>query len=401
MRPGQFISSRRAMALAMVVAVFAAAAYRGGRVSAPAVDRFILSAAPAPAPSAAQPWSASQFISESADAFQVHASSLAELPDGRLMAAWYGGTREGARDVSVYLSRQSKDRPTAWERPWVAVTPEAVRIELGRPIRKLGNPLIWAGGRGRLHLLFVTVSFGGWACSSLNLKTSEDEGRTWSAARRLVLSPFFNISELVRNPPVPIAPAGWAIPIYHEMAGKYPELLELSEGPLPGEWRWAKRRIAGGRSWIQPAIAVTGPQTALAAFRSCGPDRRMAVAHTKDAGRTWSPPAPTGLPNPDAAVGMVSLAADKLLAAYNDSTGGREKLALALSRDQGATWRRVALVESEPGSEFSYPSLLAGREGKVHLSYTWKRARIKHFAFNLAWLAQQEQEQGDAHGGAP
>ncbi len=399
MRPGQIISRRRAIAAAMVAAVFAAAACRSGRDAAPAVDGFIVPAAPAPAPSTAEPWSASQFISESADALQVHASSLAELPDGRLVAAWYGGTREGARDVSVYLSRQSRDGGAAWERPWVAVAPEASRLELGRPIRKLGNPLIWAGGEGKLHLLFVTVSFGGWACSSLNLKTSEDEGRTWSAARRLVLSPLFNISELVRNTPVPVVPAGWAIPIYHEMAGKYPELLELSEDPLEGEWRWAKRRIAGGRSWIQPAIAVTGPQTAVAAFRSCGHERRMAVAHTADAGRTWSPPAPTGLPNPDAAVAVVSLAADKLLVAYNDSTGGRENLALAISMDQGATWRRVALVESEAGCEFSYPSLLAGREGKVHLAYTWKRARIKHVAFNLAWLAQQEQ--GEAPGGAP
>ncbi len=34
----------------------------------------------------------------------AHAPTLAELPDGRVAAAWFAGSREGARDVAILLA---------------------------------------------------------------------------------------------------------------------------------------------------------------------------------------------------------------------------------------------------------------------------------------------------------
>ena len=45
---------------------------------------------------------------------QCHASTLAELPDGTLVAAWFGGSHEKNRDVGIWFSRREK---TGWSKP--------------------------------------------------------------------------------------------------------------------------------------------------------------------------------------------------------------------------------------------------------------------------------------------
>ena len=46
--------------------------------------------------------------------------------------------------------------------------------------------------------------------------------------------------------------------------------------------------------------------------------------------------------------------------------------------DDGIEWRAVAAVEREKNAEFSYPAMIQSSDGLVHISYTWKRQRIKH-----------------------
>jgi predicted neuraminidase len=57
-------------------------------------------------------------------------------------------------------------------------------------------------------------------------------------------------------------------------------------------------------------------------------------------------------------------------------TKGRTPLTLALSRD-GKNWRTVATLEEQPG-EYSYPAVIQTADGLAHITYTWKRQRIKH-----------------------
>jgi len=45
---------------------------------------------------------------------QCHASTLAETPGGALVAAWFGGSREGAPDVGIWLARRVRGR---WTEP--------------------------------------------------------------------------------------------------------------------------------------------------------------------------------------------------------------------------------------------------------------------------------------------
>src|SRR5829696_3062845 len=61
---------------------------------------------------ARSPVTASDFIFEAAPFASAHASTIAATADG-LVAAWFGGTREGAADVGIWSSRQVNGRWTA------------------------------------------------------------------------------------------------------------------------------------------------------------------------------------------------------------------------------------------------------------------------------------------------
>jgi len=323
-----------------------------------------------------------EFINPDSPHQVSHVASISELPDGSLVTTWYAGSREGARDVAIYMSTRAP-ADARWSPPRAIVTPESAARDLNRAIKKVGNAVIFADS-GRLWLIYVTVSIGGWSGSSLNLTISTDEGLTWTPSQRLTLSPFFNIAELVKNAPVALSDGGWAVPIYHELAGRFPEVLWLRE--RMGEIRATKSRMSAGWFGYQPALTPLTANRALALLRDDGVGKAVSVARTEDAGHTWSPPQPLDLPNPDSGLDAISLTDRRLLLAFNDSAKGRENLRLAMSADEGRTWARVATLAEEPGADFSYPFLMQTRNGDVHIVYTWKRKAIKHIVFNAAWL---------------
>ena len=47
----------------------------------------------------------------------------------------------------------------------------------------------------------------------------------------------------------------------------------------------------------------------------------------------------------------------------------------------GKAWRQVTVLEEESG-EHSYPAMIQTRDGPVHITYTWRRDRIKHVAID-------------------
>jgi len=330
---------------------------------------------------------ASSFIDPGFQTPSVHVASLCEISGGRLLAAWYGGTREGARDVQIYLTTLDQGE-TNWSAPRAVVTRDSAQRELGRYVKKVGNALLFSDGGERINLLYVSIALGGWSGSSLNLKTSVDGGQTWSPSQRLHLSPFFNISELVKNQPAALRDGGWAVPIYHELVGKFSELLWLS-APT-GSLSYHKTRVNGGATAFQPALVPFDARRALLLARDNSAAGQLWASRSEDGGDSWSAPARTGLPNPFSGLDAIRLRDGRVVLAFNDTKDNRGNLRLAVSADEGASWQRVnPLLEEEAGQEFSYPFLLQSSDGLIHLVYTWKRQGIRHVTFNSAWLDAQ------------
>lgn len=313
----------------------------------------------------------------------AHAAALAADAEGQPLLAWFAGSREGAADVNIYFSRFSAG---AWSVPRAVASRQQAQAASGRYLRKLGNPLLARDGEGRLHLWFVSVSVGGWAGASLNHQLSRDGGATWSAPRRLVTAPFLNVSTLVRNPPLLLQGGGFALPVYHEFFSKHGEWLLLA---ADGETVLDKARMPAARPLLQPAVAPTSAGL-LAVLRDAGPGPgALRTARSADGGRHWQEGPALAIANPNSAAAMIRLADGRLLLACNPIVQNRNRLSLWLSGDQGASWREAWVAESSPGGgeEYSYPALLQGGDGQVHLVYTWNRQTIKHVRLPLGVLA--------------
>jgi predicted neuraminidase len=372
--------SRTLRGAVFLLALAAVLALALERHPAPAPARFpVAEYRPPPGP-AQPPRFRRGFLFSDAPTAMVHSGTLAPLADGSWLAAWFGGSREGAGDVALYAARQDR---TGWGPPEVLLTRAAAERGLGLHLRKLGNPVLYGAPDGRVWLFFVVVSLGGWSTSTLACSVADAGGRHWTPPRRLVTSPFLNLGTLVRARPLPLTDGGIALPAYHELLGKFGELLRLDAGGRV----LAKHRIGQGRSALQPTLAATAPGQLRAWLRraSGAPPWLLTTAST-DGGATWSAPAATGLPNPDASVAAVRSGRGDFLLVYNPDPRGRHRLALARSPD-GQRWESLMTLEQgAEGDEFSYPFLVRDTRGTYRLIYTWQRRRMAWVEFNDAWL---------------
>ena len=380
-------TARRFIWVSLTLALLVFIGLRDGwQVSPVPVARFVVPPI-APARTNEAPEFHEQFVDPRFVHPSAHVSSICELPGGKMAAVWYAGSREGARDVALYVSSRDSGLTNTWTTPASAGTHEAAGDETFRYVKKVGNAILFAGTNGHLHMLYVTTGFGGWSCSQLNLKSSSDGGATWSRSRKLGLTPFFNISELVKNAPVPTADGGFVVPIYHEVLGKFSELLWLRPGK--DGFDVIKTRAFGGRTAFQPALIALNETNALMLNRTAGTAKKIHATRTSDAGRTWSALETIDLPNSNSGLDAIRLSDGRLLLAFNDTDSDRDNLRLAISADGGVTWKRAATLVAETGEEFSYPTVLQTSDGMIHVTYTWKRKGIKEATFNVSWLEAQ------------
>src|SRR5262249_13318614 len=147
--------------------------------------------------------------------------------------------------------------------------------------------------------------------------------------------------------------------------------------------------IQGGRSGYQPSLVPINDKSALAFERDFSPRQRISVARTDDAARTWSAARVLDLPNPDSGLSAFRLADGRIILVFNDSSTKRDNLRLAVSRDDGQTWIRVATLAEEGGRGVAYPFIIQTHDGLIHIVYSWTISAIKHIVFNEAWLDER------------
>jgi predicted neuraminidase len=311
----------------------------------------------------------SEFIYQTAPFPECHASTIAES-QGALVAAWFGGKREKSPDVGIWVSRRAAD---GWTTPVEVVN----GVQDATRRYPCWNPVLFQPRSGPLLLFYkVGPSPDQWWGM---LTRSSDGGRTWSEPARLpekLIGP-------VKNKPVQLPGGDLLCPSSTEHAG----------------WRVHFERTPDlGRTWevigpvndgketgaIQPSI-LFHPQGVLQALGRTTKGR-IFQTWSQDNGKTWGPMTLTSLPNPNAGTDAVTLRDGRHLLVYNHTPRGRSPLNVAVSAD-GQNWQAALVLEDEPGREFSYPAVIQATDGLVHLTYTWKRQRIKHAVIDPAALA--------------
>lgn len=294
---------------------------------------------------------------------QCHASTIAESEAG-LVAAWFGGTAEGRPDVGIWLSRREGQ---VWSEPVEVVKSRAE--DAGQPC---WNPVLFYPKGGPLLLFYkVGPSPSRWR-GMMTLST--DGGRTWADPRPLpggILGP-------VKNHPVEFPDGTILCGSSTENEGWRVHFEMTADKGL--SWRKTSP-INDGRTvgLIQPALLKSGADGVIALMRSTA--GRVYMTRSGDRGATWSQPTPLDLPNPNSGIDAATLRDGRQVLAFNPVPEGRTPLAVALSED-GMTWTRVLTLEDEKGAEFSYPAVIQTRDGLVHVTYTWKRQRIRHIVFD-------------------
>ena len=309
----------------------------------------------------------SEWIYERAPFPECHASTLAETPQG-LIAAWFGGTRERHPDVGIWVSSQMATNWTAPVEVATGVQPDGKRLPCW-------NPVLFQVPGGDLLLFYkVGPSPSTWWGM---LKRSPDGGKTWSVAERLPEG----IAGPIKNKPV-LLPSG---------------VLLCPTSSEDHNWRVHFETTSDwGKTWqktapindgvtdgaIQPSVLFhpNGQLQALCRSQKVG---FILETWSKDGGNTWSALQKTALPNPNSGTDAVTLNDGRQVLVYNPASptpgkfsGPRTPLDVAISTD-GKSWKTLAVLENEPG-EFSYPAVIQTTDGLVHVTYTWKRQRIRH-----------------------
>jgi predicted neuraminidase len=319
----------------------------------------------------------SEFIYERAPYPSCHASTIVETDKQELVAAWFGGTREKHPDVGIWVSRQENGR-------WTPSVEVANGVQADGTRHPTWNPVLFQPRGGAPLMLFYKVGPSPqtwWG----EVKTSRDGGRTWSSARRLppgILGP-------IKNKPEQLADGTILSPTSDETDEK------------PSKWRvYFERSTDGGQTWtktgflnegltigaIQPSI-LFHDRRGGAKLQALGRTRQGKVftISSEDGGKTWG--AMTlleNVPNPSSGTDAVTLADGRHLLIYNPVAKGRTPLTVAVSRD-GREWKPAVTLEDQPG-EYSYPAMIQTSDGRVHITYTWKRERIKHVVLDPAKL---------------
>lgn len=324
-----------------------------------------------------------EFIYDAASFPQCHAATIAETPQG-LVSAFFGGTEERNPDVEIYVCRKEGAK---WTKP-VSVANGIQNDTLRYPT---WNPVLYQVPGGDL-LLFYKIgpspsTWKGW------MKTSKDNGITWSQAKALpegFIGPVKNKPVLVGNQKL-IAPSskegnGWQV---H---------FEISND-LGKTWKMAGP-INDGKtiSAIQPSILVYRDGKLQILARS--ENRAILESWSSDKGETWSPLAKTSLPNNNSGIDAVTLKDGRQLVVYNhrlgpgnEAKGPRTPLNLSYSND-GKTWFAAVVLEDSPIKEYSYPSVIQSADGMVHIVYTWRRQMIKYVKIDPAKLIGKKIENG-------
>ena len=316
---------------------------------------------------------ASEFIFDPNPVPSCHATTLVEAKDKTLVASWFAGTAEGKPDVGIWSARYLNGMWTQPVEVANGVQPDGTR-------HPCWNPVLFQPESGDLMLFYkVGPSPSTWWGM---LRTSKDNGATWSEATKLpdgILGP-------IKNKPVQLKDGTIICPTSTETNSK------------PSEWRvhfevtkdlgktWQTVVPAAGETpvdAIQPSILFLGGDNLMALGRS--KHKRVFQTFSEDNGATWSALSLTDLPNPNSGTDAVTLKDGSHLLIYNPVEKYRSPLALARSKD-GKSWTEIYVLEDEPKAEFSYPAIIQTSDGLVHMTYTWKRKLAKHVVIDPAKL---------------
>ncbi len=311
----------------------------------------------------------SRFIYDNPPTPECHASTIVDLGGGRLAAAWFGGTHEGHTDVGIWLAKyDGKD----WSKPVCLVKPIG-RNETAH--LSMFNPVLFKHSNGTLMLFYKD---GLLEDMEARLITSTDNGESWSDIA--YYSPELHGPS--KNKPIELADGS----ILCAAAGADMEIYSADAK------MWQKTKTPNPENFfgVIQGTLLTHDKALQAIFRTMK-EPNLVQSWSYNNGKSWTPLETLALPSNNSGLDAVTLKDGRQLMVYNHAPtpegrwgGPRTPLNVAISQD-GQNWQAALVLEDEPG-EYSYPAVIQADDGLVHISYTWKRWRVKWAVIDPAKL---------------
>lgn len=300
------------------------------------------------------------FVFETDSAKQCHASTILKLPDGRLMAAWFAGTKEKAGDVRIRYSVRDGE---GWTKP---------REIPGLENAPHWNPVLFLRRNGSVRLFFKEGRrIGNWVTKYTD---SFDGGETWTKPDFLVLGDATGGRGPVKNKCLRASDGTVIAPASTEKNRDWKPFVDLS---FDDGDNWEKVMIPrpdGRPQLIQPTLWEDAQHVLHCLMRS--KSGRLYASSSFDGGRHWETARKTEIPNNNSGVDCVKTADGRVWLVSNPTdTDERSPLTLSVSADNGATFKEAAVLEDVPGGEFSYPAIVADGD-TLYITYTYERERI-------------------------
>jgi len=328
----------------------------------------------------------------------AYCPSIVQISENRFMATWYAGNAEATKEVCIACSYFT------FESGWTAA-----HMMMKTPDYADVNGVLFIDHSGKVWFFWNTireehrslVRFP-QACTDNKYITSSNIGHTWSDPTPLISE---QIGWNFKNKPIYLNNGLLLLPMHDEVQAR--SLVAISEN--------------NGLSWSPSQFIETDQdQPVTEQFSTPGPDEEapiipnyqnsqptlfqrkdgavVALLRTKnlgfihravstDFGFTWSETEPTSLPNPDTGIDCVKLENGDIVLAFNNSTTGCSPLTLAVSHNDGETWEGFKNLEDESQAEFSCPAIIQDLQGRIHVTYTYKRKHIRHAILDEKWLS--------------
>ncbi|NWF84541.1 MAG: exo-alpha-sialidase [Bryobacteraceae bacterium] len=327
--------------------------------------------------------------------------SFVKLKDGRLMFVYSRFSTNGPADsgAATLAARYSKDDGITW----TAQDQTVVENEGGMNVMSASLLRLRSG---EIALFYCRkdsmVECRPW------MRTSRDEGKTWSRARLTIPEPGYYV---LNNDRVVQLRSGRLL---------MPVALHRNETPEPSKFN--SRGVAMcyfsddmGRTWRRSRTVLENPAPDPNGLQEPGvvvlKDGRLLMymrtglgsqyySYSKDDGDTWSPVEASTLLSPlsPASIKRIPKTGD-LLVVWNDHSNVSERvrnrlrtpLTVAISRDEGKTWEKAKNIADDPEGWYCYTAIhFAG--DRVILGYNAggsglpRLSRLVMTYFGLDWL---------------
>jgi predicted neuraminidase len=350
-----------------------------------------------------------------------HAPGIVECPNGDLLVSWYRGKGERRSDDVAVFGARLRQGTDHWSEPFLmADTP-------GFPDC---NTAMFIDSQQQLWLFWPVILANTWESCLTNYRISADYqgggSPRWSWQGVLYLKPqdfettmikgledrlqrfpgsrpksaddLDSLKERIadklssrlgwqpRCKPTVLPSGRILLPLYSDTYSV--SLMAISDDQ--GKTWMASQPLAGFGN-IQPSVLRRKDGTLVAYMRENGPLHKIRVAESKDDGITWGSVGVTDLPNPGSGLDAVALANGHWLLVYNDTTRGRNSLAVSVSDDEGRSWKWTRHLERNKEGSYHYPAVITDGAGMIHVIYSYfvpGGKSMKHAAFNEAWVMQ-------------